>query len=233
MDEHYPEHLLKDYELLLRFFPSHTVCRPTLVNKIREWKHNHVAVECPYILEVGPGNGESTELILRDVACTMTLVEVDLSSAEKLQQKFPSDTVTVITADALAWIKKQKDESCDVVTASWVFHNFTRDERALFLPEIYRVLKPSGLLALFDKILPNDKDEVKHFWKLHEERLGGLDALGKTKLKEEMLEHEARDRSEDYIWYEHEAQKNFENSGFKNVQFHGRNECDVVVCADK
>jgi len=233
MQNHYPEHLLKDYELLLSFFPSHKICRPVLVDVIQSWKATQDTSLIPQILEIGPGFGETTELILKEMPCRMTLVEVDASTGQTLQEKFSDTSVTVVVADALSWIKTQGDASFDIFTASWVIHNFTRDEREKLIPEIYRILKPNGLLVLFDKILPDTVSEVKRYWGIHMERLSGLDALGKTELKNEMLTHELRDTEDSFVWHEGDARTLLERAGFKNIQFHTRNERDVVLSADR
>jgi tRNA (cmo5U34)-methyltransferase len=233
-DHHYPEHLLKDYKTLMEFFPSNLICRPVVIKCIEEWKEKS-GVKEPKILEIGPGFGETTELILQAMPCSITLVEVDGTASNALEKKFQDykENIEVITADAIEWIRTQADESYDIFTASWTVHNFSEDERNKFLPEVYRVLKKGGLFVIFDKILPDDQQEVDKYWQIHLERFKGLDVIGKSDLKKDMLVHEERDAKYPYLWTESNALKELGNLHFLNARFVMRNERDVVLTANK
>lgn len=231
---HYPSQLLKDYDVLMQFNPSHTVCRPKLVEAVQEWKIRYVKDNIS-ILEIGPGNGETTHFLLEAIPCSMTLIESDKQSADDLYAKLGKykEQITVINEDATRWIKEQPAETYDVFTASWVIHNFPTVEREAFLAEVARILKPGGLFIIFDKVLPDDQEESERLWKIHTERQQGLDALGKKELREAMFEHETRDMNEPYVWRESDLFSTFEKLGFKNMNIDTRCERDVVFSAVK
>lgn len=233
-NSHYPSDLMKDYEVLMSHFPSHIVCRPKLVEAVWIWKEAY-GKDAISILEIGPGNGETTHLLLEHIPCSMTLIESDKESADHLSTNLAKykEHFTLINEDATRWIREQPNESYDAFTASWVIHNFPVPERDKFLIEVARVLKPGGMFTLFDKVLPDNQDEIRRLWEIHIERMKGLDEIGKTPLKESMLEHEKRDTNEPYVWYESELFDTFQKLGFKDSKIEMRNERDVVFSAIK
>ena len=92
------------------------------------------------VLEVGAGTGKLTaELIAQghDVLAT----EPDEDMLAVLRESLPAARTAVATAEELP----AGDRSVDVVVAAQAFHWFDHDTA---LPEIARVLKPGGVLAL-------------------------------------------------------------------------------------
>ncbi len=233
-NKHYPESLLVDYKLLLNYWPSHITCRPFVVKAIQDWKINNSKDDIK-ILEIGPGFGEMTEMILKSVSANMTLVEADKNALDDLSAKFESfkDKLTMINADATVWIKDQPNESFDIFTASWVIHNFTVAEREVFLKEVARILKPGGLFIIFDKVLPDDKTELETYWQASLDRLSDLDRLGKTDLKNEMIEHEKRDMDPTMAWYEKDILEDMKGINLRESKILFRDERDVVFSAIK
>jgi hypothetical protein len=89
------------------------------------------------------------------------------------------------------------------------------------------------LFIIFDKILPDNKDEVEKIWEIHLDRLSGLDDIGKSNLKNEMLAHEIRDSKEPYVWYEKDIYETMQKLGFVNSKIVMRNDRDVVFASEK
>jgi SAM-dependent methyltransferase len=92
------------------------------------------------VLEVGAGTGKLTaELVAQghDVLAT----EPDENMLALLRERLPSTRAALATAEELP----AGDRSIDVVVAAQAFHWFDHDKA---LPEIARVLKPGGVLAL-------------------------------------------------------------------------------------
>lgn len=233
MTNHYPEELLKDYSILLQYFPSHTLCRPYIVEAIELWKNTYAKEGAVKVLEIGPGFGETTEMILEKIAVHMTLVEVDVSTIGFLSQQLEKykNQINIVQADVTSWIKNQPSQSYDVFTASWVIHNFPKDQREEFLVEIRRVLRPGGLFIIFDKILSENSSEMKKVWEEHMKRLQGLDTIGKSEAKDNMILHEIRDAQEPFVWYEHDLFLSMDHLGFSKNKVIMRNERDVVFSA--
>ncbi len=238
-EKHYPSTLLKDYELLLKYFPSNAICRPFLIEAIEKWKTEYCGQskkEIVDILEIGPGFGEMTELILKKIPSNMTLIEADTATAEqlKINLKEFEKRITVVSEDATAWIKNAPNNSYDVFTASWVVHNFPHDQREEFLNNVARVLRPGGLFVIFDKVPSDDPKEVARIWETNMKRLEGL-AIddGRPDLRDVMVAHEERDIKPPYTWPESELLSSMQKLGFESQEIVNRTESDIVFSAVK
>ncbi len=239
-NDYYPEVLLREeaYNILLKYMPSDIACRPHVINAIKEWERGRDANGVSTVssmLEIGPGHGEMTKSILAETSVHATLVELDPKAAASLKKELHeyADRIEIVVADAITWIKQQPSESFDVFTASWVIHNFPKNERDILLAEISRVLKPKGLFVIFDKIHPDSKEEIARLWEIHQNRLSILDELGYADFKKEFFAHEERDMAEPYVWYENDFLKEMADLGFKDTKIVMRSERDVVAVGTK
>lgn len=118
--------------------------RPAYPRDAAAWLVGRGAAE---ILELGAGTGKlTTELVAlgHDVRAT----DPDEAMLEVLRERVPGVRTSVGTAEHIA----AGDRSVDVVVAAQAFHWFDLDRA---LPEIARVLKPGGVLAL----VWNQRDE--------------------------------------------------------------------------
>lgn len=100
------------------------------------------------VLEIGCGNGASTRLLMNNLKPDQ-LVGIDPSSGlvERARDAFKDDgDVTFALGDAID--TGQPDNSFDVVVAHTVFSHLPDPVSAL--SEVYRVLKPGGIIAVFD-----------------------------------------------------------------------------------
>lgn len=231
--DYYPKNLLEEYELLLQYFPSHKICRPFIVDSIKQWQETYSQKETVRILEIGPGFGETTSLILEQIPCVMTLVEADENTCNVLAGMLSQyeGRIEIVHADAIEWIKHIPSQSYDAFTASWAIHNFPVPVRDQFLIEVERILKPEGLFVIFEKVLPDDQYLADALWQKNLSRLDRLDDVGKTDLKVKVLEHEERDAHVPYVWYERELLHTLETLTFTNITVHNRNEREIVVSA--
>ncbi len=112
---------------------------PLVIGKIRSFLGLRGPI--PRALDVACGTGQST-VALKEVA--IEVVGMD-SSKEMLARAARDDRVryTKAPAEDLPFVK----ESFDLVTAALAFHWF---DRARFLAEARRVLRPSGWLVIYD-----------------------------------------------------------------------------------
>lgn len=100
------------------------------------------------VLEIGCGNGASTELVLRH-AEPRRLIGVDPSSGllDRARERFSAmPDVSFRAGDASR--TGMAEASCDVVVAHTVFSHLADPGAAL--AEAFRILRPGGTLAVFD-----------------------------------------------------------------------------------
>lgn len=107
-----------------------------------------VAVQGAHALEIGCGNGAATKLILQYLK-PATLIGIDPSPffVEMASETFKHERrVSFAVAEAAS--TGQPDAAFDLVIAHTVYSHLIDPERAL--SEAWRVLKPGGLLVIFD-----------------------------------------------------------------------------------
>jgi SAM-dependent methyltransferase len=93
------------------------------------------------VVDVGAGTGKLTRLLPATGARVVAVEPIDEMRA-KLTGRNPEIEAVAGTAEDLPF----DDESADVITVAQAFHWFDHDRA---LPELHRVLKPAGWLALF------------------------------------------------------------------------------------
>ncbi|WP_442940249.1 class I SAM-dependent methyltransferase [Nocardioides sp. B-3] len=102
------------------------------------------------VLELGAGTGKLTREMV-DQGHAVFATEKDPAMLEVLQQRVPEVSAKVAGAEEIP----ANDRSVDVVVAAQAFHWFDHE---LAIPEMARVLKPGGHVALvwnfFDKKIP-------------------------------------------------------------------------------
>lgn len=100
------------------------------------------------VVEIGCGNGSSTEMILRNMT-PGRLIGIDPAEGllDRARQRFAArDEVSFQTGDAVR--TGLPDASADVVVAHTVYSHLADPQAAL--AEAFRLLRPGGVLAVFD-----------------------------------------------------------------------------------
>ena len=121
------------------------------------------------VLDVATGAGHTAFAFAPHVAHVVAsdLTPRMLEKAEEIARERGLDNLSFEVADAEAL--PFDDSTFDLVTTRIAPHHFPNVDR--FLAESHRVLKPSGLVAIVDNIVPNDdagSDAVNAFEKLRD-----------------------------------------------------------------
>lgn len=109
------------------------------------------------IIEIGPGMGAFTKVILRKKPDSARLfaVEINPKIAERLHTKFPSLDIALGSAESLqAMMKERQIESADVIVSGIPWALLSKVAQKRILENIYEALKPGGYFATFAYILP-------------------------------------------------------------------------------
>ncbi|WP_297810634.1 methyltransferase domain-containing protein [uncultured Helicobacter sp.] len=109
------------------------------------------------IIEIGPGMGAFTKVILRkktDLA-QFFAVEINPKIAQKLHKRFPNLDVALGSAEFLETIMQERQmSSADVIVSGIPWALLNQVTQKCILENIYNVLKPGGYFATFAYILP-------------------------------------------------------------------------------
>jgi len=102
------------------------------------------------VLEIGPGFGVTTELLLKP-GRRLTCVEIDDSLAAALERRFAGEAVHVLRGDATRL--SFPDASFDSVACFTMLHHVPgAGSQDRLLAEAFRVLRPGGRLVGMDSI---------------------------------------------------------------------------------
>lgn len=106
------------------------------------------------VLEVGPGPGLTTDLLLRTCP-RLTAVELDRNLADGLAARLASTAVEVVNADATAMPFEDRRFS-GAVSFTMLHHVPTAELQDALFAEVARVLRPGGVFVAFDGIGSGD-----------------------------------------------------------------------------
>jgi SAM-dependent methyltransferase len=95
------------------------------------------------IVDLGSGRGEWLRLLTRE-GLNVTGIDINPHLIEECDE----EGLQVIKSDAFKFLRNATDSAFGAVTAFHLIEHLDPDQRLLFLREIYRVLKPGGLLLL-------------------------------------------------------------------------------------
>ena len=113
------------------------------------------------VVEVGPGPGLTTDLLRQRVE-KLTAVEVDAALATALAERLSGSNVEVVNADATA-LPFDDGRFSGATCFTMLHHVPTPQQQDRLLAELYRVLRPGGLLVGVDSI------ESPDWWDLHQD----------------------------------------------------------------
>lgn len=108
--------------------------------------------------------------LLSDVANTFTAVDINRNAIKLARQLWGRSKAQYVNGSVLQL--PIGDETCDVVTALESIEHFNLDDGETYLHEIYRILKPNGLLLGSCPLFPDSETEAAALcavnpWHLH------------------------------------------------------------------
>jgi SAM-dependent methyltransferase len=109
-------------------------------------------------LDLGSGRGEMLEVMSR-----AGLKAVGVDNCKGMLATAEQRGLSVIEADIFDHMKIENSDSLDVVTAIHVIEHFPPSLATAFLSEIYRILRPEGLMII-ETPNPHAIDALKAFW---------------------------------------------------------------------
>jgi SAM-dependent methyltransferase len=106
------------------------------------------------MLEIGPGPGAATDW-LRHKVRRLTALELDAEAVAKLEERYAGTNVEVVTGSAAEMTFA--DESFDSVGSFTMLHHIpTLSLQDRVLAEVFRVLRPGGVLVGSDSLASTD-----------------------------------------------------------------------------
>ena len=155
-----PEVVKRDYASEARLLDRRSLYEGSDGPDAREvvWRHIEVA-EPRKVLEVGPGPGELSERIAREIGADVVAIDISPRMVELTRER----GINAILGDVQAM--PFEDEKFDLVVAAWVlFHPADLDAA---LAEIARVLRAGGRLVT----ATNSEHHLEELWQLVDGRV--------------------------------------------------------------
>jgi ubiquinone/menaquinone biosynthesis C-methylase UbiE len=162
-DGYFSEHSAEVYELgvELLFRGTADVMRRQIIPPVSELVREVGGADKVKLLDVGCGTGRTLHQLaiahptMRLHGCDMSPAYIKL--ARKRLQDVQEITLAVENGEALPWA----DETFDVVTSTYMFHELPRNARRNVVREMFRVLKPGGLVVLEDSAQISESPELE------------------------------------------------------------------------
>ncbi len=189
--------------------------------------------------EIGCGTGICT-LGLLAARSDLKLTAVD-SAPQMLDQArvnlandIKTGRLVLFGEDALRALQSMPDASVDFVASNYAIHNFDEDYRAQTLKEVYRALRPGGMLINGDRYANDDRDAhladtqniVRGWFKLFRQ-------IDRLDLLEDWVVHLISDESPRNIMYYAPSLEQLRQIGFSDISVDFREGVDTLVRATK
>ena len=189
--------------------------------------------------EIGCGTGICT-LGLMASRSDLKLTAVD-SAPQMLDQArinlandIETGRLVLFKMDALGALQSMPDASIDFVASNYAVHNFDDDYRDQALKEIFRVLRPGGMLINGDRYANDDRDAhladtqniVRGWFRLFRQ-------IDRLDLLEDWIVHLISDESPRIIMYYSPSLEQLRGIGFDDITVDFREGVDTLVRAVK
>lgn len=226
----------KEYDLVIQAHPHF----PALQGEIGRILCSHLINKTGSlrVLEIGCGDGYTTQLVLQ-CGRNIRLVAIDnepvmlKAATVNLVEFMAHNELTLIEADALAFLDSQESSSFDAIISAATFHNWYADYRHCVLAQTLRVLCPQGVFINADKYY---LDSRKHNRELQARFRRYFDVFGKINrfdVLQEWVMHELEDANPDRIMSYSETLSFLERIGYKDVELTNTMSLESVLSAYK
>lgn len=226
--------LAEEYELLELAYPDFRSFQRRLAERVAQL---HPAGEGSLqLLELGPGNGFTTELVL-EAADNLVIDAIDnepkmiAQLEERLGDAVESGKLRPIERDALEWVRAQPDESYDGFFSAFTLHNLTVDYREMLLPELLRVLRPAGLFVNADKYAPDGQAQFEALSTQIGRFFDAFLPLEKYELLRDWVLHNVMDQAPVRCQRESSAVERMKRIGFDSVTVSDRSDMQAILSA--
>jgi len=146
-------------ELLFR--GTADVMRRQIIPPVTRWLQAHGDVTDARLIDIGCGTGRTLHQLARSHP-GLRLYGADLSPAyvKRARQRLlevDEITLAVENAEALPWA----DGTFEIATSVYMFHELPRNARRNAIREMFRVVKPGGLVVIEDSAQPTESPELE------------------------------------------------------------------------
>ncbi len=146
-------------ELLFR--GTADVMRRQIIPPVTRWLQAHPEVADARLIDIGCGTGRTLHQFAR-AHPGLRLYGADMSPAyvKRARQRLlevDEITLAVENAEALPWA----DGTFEIATSVYMFHELPRNARRNAVREMFRVIKPGGLLVIEDSAQPSESPELE------------------------------------------------------------------------
>jgi tRNA (cmo5U34)-methyltransferase len=190
-----------------------------------------------HALDIGMGDGSITKLLLADAKLDVVGVDNEpkmiAQARERLSGAVEAGRLSIVLDDAQHFLASLPAKGLDIVASGYVLHNLTVDDRQPLYGEIWRVLKPGGLLINADKYAQSGgAHRAALRWQL------GLffdvfSGHGRYDTLRDWVLHYVEDEMPDTLMPEADAIAQLTRIGFTGVKIVYRKHMDAVLIARK
>ena len=229
----------EEYDLFDKVIPHHGEFQQTVADAVRKycpevrrgWKVN--------LIEIGTGTGITTELILK-ANRRVRVFGVDkaqnmLEQAEdRLAKYLENGRLRLYNMDANEFFAHHGlNDMIDVVASAYTIHNLPVEQKRRLFRNIYRALKPNGLLVEADVISHDNSATHEKELAIRLGRLDVFEKLGKPEMKQEWVEHHHYDDQDGIRMTETDLREMLAEAGFRDIQKVYRKHLEATFVARK
>jgi tRNA (cmo5U34)-methyltransferase len=226
----------EDYDLLKLICPLAAEMSRLVGETVGRHQHSGDTLE---VVELGGGTGITTLAIL-SAPVNAHVVSIDNEPTMQNQAKqnlkawHDEGKVQFCAQDALSALQQMAADSADVVASAYTLHNFFNLYREEVISEIFRVLKPGGLLVNGDRYALDDiTEQTRQTQQEIDSYFNALIPINRPDLLKDWIIHLFGDESENRIMRQSYALLQLHEAGFVDIDLSHRMGVNALVTAAK